>query len=1497
MAYTISDLRTLQTAIASGTKIVQYENSRVEYQSLNEMRQAETNIMRQLGLVSPHKAGIFGGRRAVMQPTDGLEYTGDSDDQTYKTQAQQSQPDFTTDGDGIVIDPNLTNQVNQNTTNISQNTSNIATNVTNISTVQTEVTNLDVEISQNATSITGIQTTLANKVDLNLLNVPTTLSNSQKNTFKQKLSIQDPQGTTQLTAYAGEWAIGEEYPRGLYVTQAGTTNKIYLRYGDGTGDGGRPSENFAQWVELPVEGANGAIIEELVNLNQDQTALETLYNDNVSGKVVLFARNLYLLTRHIVDFHNSNFEYVNIITTGEFKTAYPNAERELQSGGSGIHYAGVTHNTTPVLNNTSTTNVWADSGTSNWYRKPPNSFVRSITNDLLRTAGINFQGFVSSRSVANNIASSLDDAFVWGSKLRKVNAFDSSPEYEYVWQKFSLISNSTQIVAGIDDVLGDSWNDKVALKTSGGLEKDSTTKGIGIKEKGVTSDMLANNARSYNGAWAITKNYLKGHIVSVGTGASTKFYVLKTANILGGSSPDTTGQDVAGHWEEIGDGRLLATLNSAVSDLQGSSLNKNLSNIDETLTASEIIVAKRKIDISIIADYVQSQIGGYKIGDIVKTSSPNQVWLCIRNHTVVREPAADSIHWSELIGGSPTFLNLTDTPADFTSATALQALRLNSAKTALEFFTIPAGQGGASTFVELTDTPADFTSATALQALRLNSAKTALEFFTIPAGQGGASTFVELTDTPADFTSATALQPLRLNSGKTALEFFTPDSGISTFVGLDDTPANFTSATALQALRLNSGKTSLEFFTVPDSGASTFIALTDTPNNFTSATALQALRLNSGKTALEFFTPDSGISTFVGLNDTPADFTSATALQALRLNSGKTALEFFTPSTPDSGSSTFVELTDTPAAFGTAGQIATVNDAEDALEFTDSFEPGLDEDLTRVEEVLGLVHTGDRFIPSESYRPDIGHDYMTGFNDKYFITVSGNVYQRGVDSTGIVTLIGDFAQTDDVDQSAGNKVTFNGLQEVVHENEAYLITSFSVHQNPPADALDTALVQGNIHFKVVKVLNDAFVGTPARSTSLAGPIITVKQHKERYKFLSGFSIIRAGDVSDANKIYIALIYPTKTSSTDSKYQWAIPNVTIGTTFSFTNATSVNDFTNDISVSPDEFRISAADFPVRPTDAAYNDVVVVGSTRNTDGDFVRIETRPFETDGSTTFQTPTNYIDDSVWEFHSSSIVPTQYQIVTGLRVFGVDLTKDLSTVEISIPAVLQDMNALFEGVIFTFYERVNVLSILGHVQDRISTLETTLAESGVGENAISDFTDLGDTPDALGTANQLVSVTSSGDALEFVDKPTASLVDIGLAAALPTFTINNFANLGVDVAGLLALTSANDLDDLIISVRITTSADTTGNQRSAELLVIPIYDWKAMISVAVGRHVNLSGSTTTGERRFMKIPRTNHITQASTVSVARKADNGILLATNDLANGVIHSVVVKLRKY
>ncbi len=79
-------------------------------------------------------------------------------------------------------------------------------------------------------------------------------------------------------------------------------------------------------------------------------------------------------------------------------------------------------------------------------------------------------------------------------------------------------------------------------------------------------------------------------------------------------------------------------------------------------------------------------------------------------------------------------------------------------------------EAGAGTFLDLADTPADYTAG-ALFLARINAGQTALEF--VDPASVGATTFAALTDTPADYTAGAGFIS-RINPGQTGLEFLDP---------------------------------------------------------------------------------------------------------------------------------------------------------------------------------------------------------------------------------------------------------------------------------------------------------------------------------------------------------------------------------------------------------------------------------------------------------------------------------------------------------------------------------------------------------------------------------------------------------------------------------------------------------------------------------------------------------------------------------------------------
>ena len=144
------------------------------------------------------------------------------------------------------------------------------------------------------------------------------------------------------------------------------------------------------------------------------------------------------------------------------------------------------------------------------------------------------------------------------------------------------------------------------------------------------------------------------------------------------------------------------------------------------------------------------------------------------------------------------------------------------------------GAGGATTFLELSDTPANYTGGS-LKFARVNEGETALEFGTIDLSLYYLKTeidalskleniytkdiidsdelatlkFTDLADTPANYTGQ-AGKYVKVNAGETDLEFGTPAGGATTFLGLTDTPSSYTGK-AGEILRVNATPNAVEF--------------------------------------------------------------------------------------------------------------------------------------------------------------------------------------------------------------------------------------------------------------------------------------------------------------------------------------------------------------------------------------------------------------------------------------------------------------------------------------------------------------------------------------------------------------------------------------------------------------------------------------------------------------------------------------------------------------
>lgn len=75
-AYTIEQLRDLESAIAEGARRVKYTDKEIEYRSLTEMKQIARDIRAALGLnanTKKNRNGLFGGRRIIGRHSKGLD--------------------------------------------------------------------------------------------------------------------------------------------------------------------------------------------------------------------------------------------------------------------------------------------------------------------------------------------------------------------------------------------------------------------------------------------------------------------------------------------------------------------------------------------------------------------------------------------------------------------------------------------------------------------------------------------------------------------------------------------------------------------------------------------------------------------------------------------------------------------------------------------------------------------------------------------------------------------------------------------------------------------------------------------------------------------------------------------------------------------------------------------------------------------------------------------------------------------------------------------------------------------------------------------------------------------------------------------------------------------------------------------------------------------------------------------------------------------------------
>ena len=72
--FTTEKLQALEEAIGEGVLKVKYSDKEVEYRSLDEMYRIRNSMRKSLGLCpAPKNAGLFGGSRAKMEHSKGLD--------------------------------------------------------------------------------------------------------------------------------------------------------------------------------------------------------------------------------------------------------------------------------------------------------------------------------------------------------------------------------------------------------------------------------------------------------------------------------------------------------------------------------------------------------------------------------------------------------------------------------------------------------------------------------------------------------------------------------------------------------------------------------------------------------------------------------------------------------------------------------------------------------------------------------------------------------------------------------------------------------------------------------------------------------------------------------------------------------------------------------------------------------------------------------------------------------------------------------------------------------------------------------------------------------------------------------------------------------------------------------------------------------------------------------------------------------------------------------
>lgn len=258
--------------------------------------------------------------------------------------------------------------------------------------------------------------------------------------------------------------------------------------------------------------------------------------------------------------------------------------------------------------------------------------------------------------------------------------------------------------------------------------------------------------------------------------------------------------------------------------------------------------------------------------------------------------------------GSSDFINLTDTPIDY-SGSAGQTLIVNANEDALEFAPLASGlvlldeddlisdsdsQGATQQSLKayIDNSLTNLNGLTGLRGAPVSSntiltALIAKDYERRKVQSTGNEYVFKLTAdlTPTENSNINNLAD-DANTGKWVLE--ESNIGVVDFSSLIDTPSTYIGQ-AGKILSVNNSEDSLEFIDAPIV-ITDFSNLTDTPNNYTNESG-KFLIVNNTEDGLEFADAPATLSEFSALDDTPNDFTGE-ALKLLRVNSTEDGVEY-----------------------------------------------------------------------------------------------------------------------------------------------------------------------------------------------------------------------------------------------------------------------------------------------------------------------------------------------------------------------------------------------------------------------------------------------------------------------------------------------------------------------------------------------------------------------------------------------------------------------------